>query len=87
MGCCIQNIMCAAECGHLQISVVLSALLDFSSWKKKATEVRVTIQEFYQVVKKCKVLQGGYKMTAGIYSTLVTPYFMVLQGTFAAAEQ
>lgn len=37
--------------------------------------------------KKCKVLQGGYKMTAGIYSTLVTPYFMALQGSFAAAEQ
>lgn len=37
--------------------------------------------------KKCKISQGRYKMTAGIYSRLVTPYFIVLQGTFAAAKQ
>lgn len=65
---------------------MLSTLLDFCSWKE-ATEVLVLHSGIVSGGKKCKILQGGYKMTAGFYSTLVTPYFIVLQGTFAAAEQ
>jgi len=37
--------------------------------------------------KKCNISQGRYKMTAGVYSRLVTSYFVVLQGSFAAAKQ
>lgn len=37
--------------------------------------------------KKFNTSQGRYNMIPGMYSRLVTPYFIVLQGSFAAAKQ
>lgn len=73
--------------GHLAISVVLNILGDFCSWKKEVPEAIAHGAGMLTGGKKCNILQGRYKVTAGIYSRLVTPYFIVLQGSFAAAKQ